>query len=152
MAVKAREFSFAIDLEEGGSVRTEDGTRLDADPAWSPEHLLLAALVRCSLKSLRHHARWAKIDVSDANGSAKVARLAVAQSLAAWKIVEPAGLIDGGLAEYLRGSLERIESELAERFPLAMAFVRPGFDEEIPGIVRPWSIMPDDDDEEDDLE
>jgi hypothetical protein len=85
---------------------------------------------------------------TDANGSAKVARVAIAQSLAAWKIVEPAGLIDPGLAKYLRGNLERIESELSERFPLAMGFVRPGFDEEIPGIVRPWSIMPDEDDEE----
>ena len=71
MAVKAWEFRFAIDLEEGGSVRTEDGTRLDADPAWSAEHLLLAALVRCSLQSLRHHARRAKIEVSDAKGSAR---------------------------------------------------------------------------------
>jgi len=71
MAVQAHEFRFAIDLEEGGSVRTEDGTRLDADPAWSPEHLLLAALVRCSLQSLRHHARRAKIEVSDASGSAR---------------------------------------------------------------------------------
>ena len=40
---------------------------------------------------------------TDANGSAKVARLAIAQSLAAWKIVEPAGIIDPGLAEYLAG-------------------------------------------------
>jgi uncharacterized OsmC-like protein len=71
MAVKAWEFRFAIDLEEGGSVRTEDGSRLDADPAWSAEHLLLAALVRCSLQSLRHHARRAKIEVSDAKGSAR---------------------------------------------------------------------------------
>jgi hypothetical protein len=37
---------------------------------------------------------------------------------------------------------------LADRFPLAMAFVRPGFDEEIPGLVRPWSITPDDDDDD----
>ena len=85
---------------------------------------------------------------TDANGSAKVARLAITRSLAAWKIVEPAGLIDAGLAEYLRETLGRIESELTERFPLAMAFVRPGFDEEIPGLVRPWSIMPDEEDED----
>jgi uncharacterized OsmC-like protein len=71
MAVQAREFRFAIDLEEGGSLRAEDGTRLDVDPAWSPEHLLLAALVRCVLQSLRHHARRAHIEVSDANGSAR---------------------------------------------------------------------------------
>jgi uncharacterized OsmC-like protein len=71
MAIKAREFRFAIDLEEGGSLRAEDGTRLEADPAWSPEHLLLAALVDCSLQSLRHHARRGRIEVSDAHGSAR---------------------------------------------------------------------------------
>jgi uncharacterized OsmC-like protein len=71
MAVRAKEFRFAVDLEEGGSLRAEDGTRLEADPAWSPEHLLLAALVRCSLQSLRHHARRGSIEVSDANGSAR---------------------------------------------------------------------------------
>ena len=71
MALRAREFRFAVDLEEGGSLRAEDGTRLDADPAWSPEHLLLAALVDCSLQSLRHHARRDRIEVSDTNGSAR---------------------------------------------------------------------------------
>ena len=71
MAVKAKEFRFAVDLEEGGSLRAEDGTRLEVDPAWSPEHLLLAALVRCSLQSLRHHARRAQIEVSDTNGSTR---------------------------------------------------------------------------------
>jgi organic hydroperoxide reductase OsmC/OhrA len=71
MAVKPKEFRFAIDLEEGGSLRAEDGTRLEVDPAWSPEHLLLAALVRCSLQSLRHHARRGHIEVSDTQGSAR---------------------------------------------------------------------------------
>jgi uncharacterized OsmC-like protein len=70
MAGKAKEFRYAVDLDEGGSLRAEDGTQLDADPAWSPEHLLLAALVRCSLKSLGYHARRARIDVSDAHGFA----------------------------------------------------------------------------------
>ena len=68
--MKAKEFRYAVDLDEGGSLRAEDGTPLDADPAWSPEHLLLAALVRCSLKSLGYHARRAHIEVSDAHGSA----------------------------------------------------------------------------------
>jgi uncharacterized OsmC-like protein len=71
IAVKAKEFRYAVDLDEGGSLRAEDGTRLEADPAWSPEHLMLAALVRCSLKSLAYHARRANIEVSDAQGSAR---------------------------------------------------------------------------------
>jgi uncharacterized OsmC-like protein len=71
MPAKAKEFRYAIDLGEDGVLRTEDGTPFSADPAWSPEHLLLAALVRCSLKSLAYHARRARIDVSDAHGSAR---------------------------------------------------------------------------------
>jgi uncharacterized OsmC-like protein len=71
IAVKAKEFRYAVDLDEGGSLRAEDGTPLEADPAWSPEHLLLAALVRCSLKSLGYHARRAGIEVSDAEGFAR---------------------------------------------------------------------------------
>ena len=69
--VKAKEFRYGVDLDEGGSLRAEDGTPLAPDPAWSPEHLLLAALIRCSLKSLRYHARRARIDVADAHGFAR---------------------------------------------------------------------------------
>jgi uncharacterized OsmC-like protein len=71
MAIKAREFRYAIDLAEGGGLRSEDGTPLEVDPGWSPEHLLLAALVRCSLQSLRFHAGRGRIEVSDAHGSAR---------------------------------------------------------------------------------
>jgi uncharacterized OsmC-like protein len=71
MATKAKEFRYAIDLDEGGALRAEDGTPLAPDPAWTPEHLLLAALVRCSLKSLGYHARRGRIEVSDAHGSAR---------------------------------------------------------------------------------
>jgi organic hydroperoxide reductase OsmC/OhrA len=71
VAAKAKEFRYAVDLHEGGALRTEDGTPLTLDPAWSPEHLLLAALVRCTLKSLAYHARRGRIDVSDAHGSAR---------------------------------------------------------------------------------
>ncbi len=71
MAVKAKEFRYAIDLGEGDVVRTEDGTPLGSGPEWTPEHLLLAGLLRCSLTSLRHHARRAGIEVTRATGSAK---------------------------------------------------------------------------------
>ena len=71
VAGKGRELRYAVDLREGGGLRTEDGTALETDPAWSPEHLLLAALVRCSLKSLAHHARRAGIAVEHAHGSAR---------------------------------------------------------------------------------
>lgn len=71
MAVRAKEFRFAVDLAAGGTLSTEDGAPLDPGNAWTPEHLLLAALARCSLESLRHHARRAQIQVSSAAGSAR---------------------------------------------------------------------------------
>jgi hypothetical protein len=33
-----------------------------------------------------------------------------------------------------------------------MAFVRPGFDEEVPGIVRPWDLDPHEDENEEEDE
>jgi uncharacterized OsmC-like protein len=44
---------------------------LDAPAEWSPEHLMLAALVGCSLKSLRHHAKRAGVDVLSSSGSVR---------------------------------------------------------------------------------
>jgi organic hydroperoxide reductase OsmC/OhrA len=71
VTVKAKEFRYAVDLGEGDVLRTEDGTPLGGGPEWTPEHLLLAGLLRCSLTSLRHHARRAGIEVTRATGSAK---------------------------------------------------------------------------------
>ena len=70
MGEKAKEFRYAIDLAEGGVVRTEDGTPLGGGPEWTPEHLLLAGLLRCSVHSLHYHARRAGIEVARATGSA----------------------------------------------------------------------------------
>lgn len=66
---KAKEFRFAIDY--GERMRTEDGIPLEADPSWTAEHLLLAALVRCSIASLDYHARRAGNRVERSRGSAK---------------------------------------------------------------------------------
>jgi organic hydroperoxide reductase OsmC/OhrA len=67
--VRAKELRYAVDLRD--VLRTEDGTPLETDPAWSPEHLLLAALLRCSLKSLDYHARRVGNGVAGARGSAR---------------------------------------------------------------------------------
>jgi organic hydroperoxide reductase OsmC/OhrA len=70
VTVKTKEFRYAVDLREGGAVRTEDGTPLGDGPEWTPEHLVLAALLRCSVASLRHHALRAQIEVTRATGNA----------------------------------------------------------------------------------
>jgi hypothetical protein len=67
---------------------------------------------------------------NDWNGSAKVARLIVAESKNAWHVVMHAGAAapDSPLTELI-ALLDRIEAGLDNRFPRAMEFLRPGFDE-----------------------
>ena len=69
VASRAREFRYAVDLTNGGRLTEETGVALDVPEGWSPEHLLLAALVRCSLKSLRFHADRRGVAVRSASGS-----------------------------------------------------------------------------------
>jgi organic hydroperoxide reductase OsmC/OhrA len=71
MPTRAKEFRYAVDLLEGGALRTEDGVPLGEGPEWTPEHLVLAGLIRCSLESLRFHARRGGIEVAGATGSAR---------------------------------------------------------------------------------
>jgi uncharacterized OsmC-like protein len=71
MAVKAKELRFAVELTTAGQLTEENGVVLEVPEGWSPEHLLLAALIRCSLKSLRYHARRGGIDVRSASGKGR---------------------------------------------------------------------------------
>jgi hypothetical protein len=66
---------------------------------------------------------------NDWNGSAKLARLIVGESKGAWDVVlrEGEAPADSPLLELLP-LLDQIDRGLAERFPRAMDFVRPGFD------------------------
>jgi len=67
---------------------------------------------------------------NDWNGSAKMARLAIAESRVAWKTLFEAGETPADASiRQTTALLERIDRDLAARFPLAMEFVRPGFDE-----------------------
>jgi organic hydroperoxide reductase OsmC/OhrA len=68
VAGRAKELRYAVDLTADGALTEETGVVLDAPAAWSPEHLLLAALVRCSLKSLRFHAERRGIELRSTSG------------------------------------------------------------------------------------
>ncbi len=71
VAVRAKELRYAVDLTTTGELTDENGVALDAPAEWSPEHLLLAALIRCSLKSLRYHAERRGVDVRSTSGSSR---------------------------------------------------------------------------------
>jgi hypothetical protein len=67
---------------------------------------------------------------NDWNGTAKLARLIIGESKDAWRVVLQAGSApaDSPLGELI-ALLDRIDAGLVDRFPRAMEFVRPGFDE-----------------------
>lgn len=66
---------------------------------------------------------------TDFNGSAKIALIGIGESRRAWGVLMEAGraTADGVPAQAVR-MLEALDAEVRERFPRAMAFVRPGFD------------------------
>ena len=70
MAVKAKKLRYAVELTAAGELKEENGVELQTPEEWSPEHLVLAALVRCVLESLRYHARGAA-EIHSTSGNAR---------------------------------------------------------------------------------
>lgn len=64
MTVRAKVLDFAASIDANGRIAAEDCRSLELPGEWTAEHLLLAALLRCSLTSLRYHAKRAGMDVS----------------------------------------------------------------------------------------
>jgi organic hydroperoxide reductase OsmC/OhrA len=75
VAENAKEFRYAIALDRAGRVTADGRSPLDLDAAWTPEHLLLAGLARCTLQSLRFHAAPAGFDfLASASASGAVTK------------------------------------------------------------------------------
>lgn len=71
MAANVKEFRYAIGLDRSGRLTADGRGPLEPDAAWTPEHLVLAGLVRCTLQSLRFHAGPTGVDFlasASANG------------------------------------------------------------------------------------
>lgn len=64
MAVTTKRLEFSVDLDEDGRLSAPEAGSLETPGAWTPEHLLLAALARCSGSSLSYHAKRASLEVS----------------------------------------------------------------------------------------
>lgn len=62
MAARAKRFEYRVSLRADGAGVSEDGELLEVPGSWTPEHLLLAALARCTLKSLAFHARGLRLE------------------------------------------------------------------------------------------
>ena len=59
----ARRFEYAASLDREGRLRAGDGPTLEPGEEWSAEHLVLAGLMRCTLKSLTFHAEKRSVSV-----------------------------------------------------------------------------------------
>ena len=58
MSARAKSFDYAVSLDSTWDARSDRGGGVIAgadEASWTPEHLLLAGLARCSLTSLRYH-------------------------------------------------------------------------------------------------
>jgi organic hydroperoxide reductase OsmC/OhrA len=70
MATRAKVLEYAVELDRGGRLTIPGGGQFVPPEGWSPDHLLLAALVRCSIDSFAYHARRAGHEI-EAAGSAQ---------------------------------------------------------------------------------
>jgi uncharacterized OsmC-like protein len=59
---RAKTFEYAASLDRAGRLKAKDEAPLQLSEEWTPEHLVLAALMRCTVTSLRYHAERAGID------------------------------------------------------------------------------------------
>ena len=58
MATTAKRLEYAVSLDRDGTARsTLGGSPIEREEAWEAEHLVLAGLCRCTVTSLRYHAR-----------------------------------------------------------------------------------------------
>jgi organic hydroperoxide reductase OsmC/OhrA len=70
VAVTAKTFDYAVEVDRGGRMTIPGGGQFVPPEGWSADHLLLAALVRCSIDSFAYHARRAGHEAT-ASGSAQ---------------------------------------------------------------------------------
>ena len=64
MPTRAKVFEYATEVDHAGRMTIPGGAQIEPPEGWSADHLLLAALVRCSIDSFAYHARRAGHEVS----------------------------------------------------------------------------------------
>jgi uncharacterized OsmC-like protein len=75
VATNPKRFEYAIGVDRAGQLSAEGGAPVLLDEGWSPDHVLLASVARCTINSLRHHAEDAGMDlVAEAEASGVVTK------------------------------------------------------------------------------
>jgi organic hydroperoxide reductase OsmC/OhrA len=80
---KLRHYAITVDAE--GRPTQEEGGALSWEERWTPEHLVLAALARCSLIALGYHARRESLST---RATAQAAGVVGPRANGAWGFVE----------------------------------------------------------------
>lgn len=77
---RAKHFEYAVRVDRAGTCSAEDAAPSTLGDEWTPEHLVLAGLVRCSVASLQYHVQrtggdavadasaWGLVTKRDADG------------------------------------------------------------------------------------
>lgn len=126
MPVKARTFEYAVEVDRGGRMTIPGGAQIAPAEGWTPDHLLLAALVRCSIDSFTFHARRAGHEVAAAGeAQGKVTRR---ESDGRYAFVEISVRIDTQLTPRADDTAELIEKAERDCFVGASLVVKPEYE------------------------
>lgn len=126
MAVKAKTFEYAVDVDRGGRMTIPGGAQIAPAEGWTPDHLLLAALVRCSIESFTFHARRGGHDVAAA-GEAQ-GTVTQRESDGRYAFVEIAVRIDAQLTPRVEDSAGLIEKAERDCFVGASLNIKPEYE------------------------
>jgi organic hydroperoxide reductase OsmC/OhrA len=94
MAPRPKRSEFAVAVDRDGRVAAEGGAAVHFGHEWTAEHLVLAALARCSLAALAYHARR---DGLWLQASAKAQGIVTRRPDGVWGFVELECAIDARL-------------------------------------------------------
>ncbi len=94
------------------------------------QHQIYVKLCRAATGKSREELQDVQGAAHDANGSAKVALIAIERSMAAWaKLLSHLSDQERSIL-HLLGNLQRLETRVETAFPAARTFLRPGFDDQ----------------------
>ena len=126
MALKAKTFEYAIEVDRGGRMTIPGGAQIAPAEGWTPDHLLLAALVRCSIESFTFHARRAGHEVAAAGeATGTVTRR---ESDGRYAFVDIGVRIDAQLTPRAEDAAELIENAKRDCFVGATLNLEPEFE------------------------
>ncbi len=80
---------------------------------------------------------------SDADGSAKIALIAIDRSIAAWAVIQRGLIKEDKKVMDIIGFLDALRQAVEKTFPNARSFIRPGFDETERSNKAEIAVMPD---------